>query len=158
MPVLDGNQATQQIKAKIRAAGGDSQPETVIIALTASSFNEEKAAILAAGCDDFLSKPFLEADIFNLMGQHLGVRYLYESAAPSTAPPDFVLTPDSLTLLPAELRARLAHAVDLADLQLIEAILEEIRSYDSELAAALQQLTDDFEYDEVLELVGAIEG
>jgi signal transduction histidine kinase/CheY-like chemotaxis protein len=153
MPVMDGYQATQQIKARRQAAGEKAEPKTVIIALTASSFNEEKAAILAAGCDDFLSKPFLEADIFHLMSRHIGVQYLYESSTISPAPQDIALTPDSLTILPAAVRSRLAHAIDLADLQLIKVVLQEIQSYDSELAAALQRLTDDFEYDQVLELV-----
>jgi PAS domain S-box-containing protein len=57
MPVMNGYEATQHIKA---SPGGQN---TKILALTASSFEEERARILEAGCDDFLRKPFRETDI-----------------------------------------------------------------------------------------------
>lgn len=60
MPVMDGYEATQHIKAHKGQA-------TVIIALTASALDEERAQILAAGCDDFVRKPFLEDTIFKKM-------------------------------------------------------------------------------------------
>ena len=44
--------ATQRIKA------AHLQPDPVIIALTASTFDNERARVIAVGCDDFLRKPF----------------------------------------------------------------------------------------------------
>ena len=41
--------------------------ETVIIALTASAFEEDRIKILEHGCDDFVRKPFKENDIFVMM-------------------------------------------------------------------------------------------
>lgn len=58
----------------------------VIIALTASAFEEERAAALAAGCDDFISKPFHEAEIFAALSRHLHVAFVYE--APQESNPD----------------------------------------------------------------------
>ena len=49
MPVMDGLEATKQIKAK--------HPELPIVALTANAFDSDRAQALEAGCDDFLSKP-----------------------------------------------------------------------------------------------------
>jgi CheY-like chemotaxis protein len=51
MPVLDGYQATRRIRG---LPGGDA---VKIIALTASAFQEERDAILAAGCDEMVRKP-----------------------------------------------------------------------------------------------------
>ena len=72
MPVMDGYEATRLIKATIKGQA------TAVIALTASTLEEERAVILSVGCDDFVRKPFREADIFDIMNKHIGVEYVYE--------------------------------------------------------------------------------
>ena len=72
MPVMDGYEATKQIKAHPLGK------TTVIIALTASAFENERKSILAAGCDDFLPKPFEANILFAKMEDFLGIRYVYE--------------------------------------------------------------------------------
>jgi CheY-like chemotaxis protein len=54
MPVMDGREAAQRIKATTRGQA------TVIVALTASAFEEDREMILSGGCDDFVRKPFRE--------------------------------------------------------------------------------------------------
>ena len=49
MPEMDGLEATRIIKKE--------QPNMPIIALTANAFESDREQALAAGCDDFLSKP-----------------------------------------------------------------------------------------------------
>lgn len=72
MPVMDGYEATKQIKAHPLGK------TTVIIALTASAFENERKSILAAGCDDFMAKPFEANILFAKMEDFLGIRYVYE--------------------------------------------------------------------------------
>ena len=72
MPVMNGYEATKQIKAHPLGK------TTVIIALTASAFEEERKSILAAGCDDFMPKPFEANILFAKMEEFLGIRYVYE--------------------------------------------------------------------------------
>ena len=64
MPVMDGMEATRQIKAK--------QPELPIVALTANAFESDRLQALEAGCDDFLSKPVNAALCLQTIAKHLG--------------------------------------------------------------------------------------
>ncbi len=75
MPVMNGYEATKKIKATPLGR------KTTIVALTASVLNPEPFLVKEAGCDDFLSKPFKENEIFEKMRVYLGVRYIYEEKA-----------------------------------------------------------------------------
>src|SRR5207253_2905920 len=89
--------------------------DTVIIALTASSFEEEREELVAIGCDDFLRKPFRDRVLFNLIHIHLGAQFVYEAEpAPES---EETPTPDaaSVAALPAELRAHLKQALRQLD-------------------------------------------
>ena len=78
MPVMDGLEATKYIRAN------SVEQETVIIALTASAFEQRRINCLAAGCDDFVSKPFQKDVLLEKIAQYLGVRYLYQSSQASS--------------------------------------------------------------------------
>jgi CheY-like chemotaxis protein len=56
MPVMDGLEATRHIRAWEQENG---KPRLPIIALTASAFEEDRERALAAGMDDFLTKPLV---------------------------------------------------------------------------------------------------
>jgi PAS domain S-box-containing protein len=70
MPELDGLQVVRAIRERERAAGG----HLPVIALTARSRKEDREQCLAAGMDDFLSKPIQAADLWSAMGQVAGMR------------------------------------------------------------------------------------
>ena len=85
MQGMDGLQVTRTIRAEEQRRGrGEHVP---IIALSASALDQERGEILAAGCDDFVAKPYREAVIFARMRQYLGVEYVYEEEPRAAAPP-----------------------------------------------------------------------
>lgn len=64
LPDLDGLQATRTIREREQRSGGRRTP---IIALTAHAFRTDRAACLAAGMDDYLSKPFTRASLLRVL-------------------------------------------------------------------------------------------
>ncbi len=76
MPGIDGLEVTRRIRAAEREAGGTRVP---ILALSASALDHERGEILAAGCDDFVAKPFREETIFAKLREHLGVSFVSEA-------------------------------------------------------------------------------
>ena len=158
MPVMDGYEATRKIK------GSEKDQATTVIALTASTYEEERGLVLSAGCDDFIRKPFKESEIFDVMHQHLGVRYVYEENAdahdpvPSEKARPKAVTPEALGALSHELLAALEQASMHGDTDRVENLIEDIRSIDAALADALAALVADFEYDKILKLIEKKQG
>jgi CheY-like chemotaxis protein len=146
MPVLDGYEATKRIKSEIRNSQSDIQ--TAIIALTASSLEEERAVVLNAGCDDYLRKPFREAELFELMSKHIGVKFVYEEGEGQKA--EEGLAPGALAALPAEWLATLKQGAEETDVEVLFEVIEQIRKHDAAVADALTSLVEDFEYDKIL--------
>jgi len=75
MPVMDGYEATRAIRAieKARAAGRFA-PRTPIIALTANAQYADRDAALAAGMDDWLTKPFKAEQLGELLQRWVQAR------------------------------------------------------------------------------------
>jgi CheY-like chemotaxis protein len=152
MPVMDGYEATRQIKSTQKGKA------TVIVALTASAFEEDQETILSVGCDDVVRKPFRKAEIFDMLTKHLGVRFIYgeEAAPPAAALLDQAqdaLTPAALSALPASWLSELQKATVRADLKLILSLADQIRQQSPTLAKALANLAGNFEYKKILALI-----
>jgi hypothetical protein len=90
------------------------------------------------------------------MRQHLGVRYIYDEPVAPLVPTETETLTD-LSILPPELLARLEMATDSSDMRMIDNVIAEIRTRDAALADAFASLAHDFEYDEILGLIRAVE-
>ncbi len=134
----------------------DAGQKTPIVAVSASVFEEDRAAVLAAGCDDFLRKPIAEEELFATVGQRLGIRYRYQDTPPSMAAPlpSTPLTAQRLASLQIGLRQELQGALVLLDVSRINSIIEGIMEHDPETGAGVKALADSFAYDKLLDLLG----
>jgi CheY-like chemotaxis protein len=144
--------APRQIKARADATGR----LAIVVALTASAFEEDRKVILSAGCDDFVRKPFRERDIFNVLHRHLGVRFIYETVtlAPETAasvsPEDLRATVETL---PATWATALYQATVALDVEQMLALIETVRPQAPCLSDTLAQWVRAFEYDRLMAVV-----
>jgi two-component system, sensor histidine kinase and response regulator len=156
MPILDGYKATEAIR---KSEKEKRKTKTPIIALTASAFEDTKEMTMAAGCDDFVRKPFRETEIFEVMKRYLGVRYIYNEVlypALSTLPEQTdldVLTPEKLKELPEELLKELKQsAIDL-DVDLILSVIDRIREFNDPLSDGLADMANNYQFHKILNLI-----
>ena len=156
MPVMDGYEATRRIKAD--AQQKQAQPP-VIIALTASAFEENRTDIIAAGCDDFVRKPIQADLILEKIAQYLGVRYRYsgdelpsDSSLPALNTDAIALQSEDLSVMPPEWIKQLHEAAITVDADAIFNLLEQIPENYSSLRKVLSDLTQGFYFDEIIHL------
>jgi CheY-like chemotaxis protein len=82
MPNVDGYEATRQIRERERTDAG--REPMYIIAMTANTQADDRAACLEAGMDDFISKPVQLGELENALNKSLGIDT--DSAPSGTAP------------------------------------------------------------------------
>jgi PAS domain S-box-containing protein len=149
MPVMDGHEAIR----RIRATAGGKEPR--IIAVTASAMDENRLDLMAIGADDFISKPFREAELFQKIHAHVGVEYVYANHPTSAAQEEAAeLTPESLTGWPRDLIDPMREAVLTADLDQLLAKIQEVEARDPRIAQGLRRLAEHFEYQKLIDLFG----
>lgn len=154
MPVMDGYEATKRIKAHLKGQA------TVIIALTASAFDEERQFILSAGCDDFVRKPFQEQELLGKIRQHLGVQYLYEDPSidrrqllkKEASTSSNILENSSLKVMPADWVEQLYYCASQGSDLLMLQLIKQIPSEHSSLISSLTDLVENFQFEEIMQL------
>ncbi|WP_017715176.1 response regulator [Kamptonema formosum] len=178
MPVMDGYEATRLLRAEERQRGELQLPagaerdsessrmpadaKTIIFALTASAFDEQRQIILSAGCDYFLSKPFQPNVLLEKISQALGVQYEWEqeseAAEQNKAPADKLTASDLRNLIsemPPEWVAQVSDAASEGSDDRVVELLEQIPAEKAALAGALRDLAENFQFGEIISLTGA---
>jgi signal transduction histidine kinase/CheY-like chemotaxis protein len=151
MPVMDGLTATRRIK------GADAANETRIVAITAHTLEDERREIMAAGCDDFIRKPYHDREVFDALERHLDIRFRYAEEAPTadgTSEP--AVTAAELARLPGELVAELSRVVELLDGRNILDVARRIGSHNHQLGERVCRMAQELRYRELLGALDAL--
>lgn len=151
LPIMNGLAATQEIK---RLAVQANEPAPIIIALTANAFDEARIQALASGCDGFISKPYILSDLLEIMAEKLNLNFRYsdpQSPLPQTPVPS-ILSPENLTVLPPEWKAKLYQAALYLDEDMTFQLIADIANEHEDIAAYFTQLVKNYQFEQIIQL------
>ncbi|GAB4375819.1 MAG: hypothetical protein Kow00121_22010 [Elainellaceae cyanobacterium] len=163
MPILDGYEATRKIRAMEQGKA------SIIIALTAQASQSDRALALAAGCNDYISKPFREETVFHKMSEYLGLEYLYADSGASAgssaslsgispnspvdgSKPTLLTLPD-LSTLPRSWLNELEEAATCGNDKAIITLAAQLPPNFTQVMTHLTELANQFQFEQILNLV-----
>ena len=143
MPVMDGHEATRRIKA---SPGGH---DVIIVALSASAFEEDREAVLKSGADDFLRKPVTAEELLEVIGKYLRITYEYAAEeetpiVPTSSAPAGMLSAKGV---PIDLLEAMRQAVFRSDDKQLKLLIGQIPVGHDEFAAGLRSLVARFDWE-----------
>jgi PAS domain S-box-containing protein len=144
MPVMDGEEAARRVR---QMQGGD---QVKIVAVTASAFKEEHKAMIAAGMNEIVSKPYRFNEIYDSMGRQLGLQFTYRDSGTEETKISTTLTPSMLSGIGDDLQTALHQALDALDSERIAQVIRLIDEKDHALADTLKGLAANFDYPAML--------
>jgi DNA-binding response OmpR family regulator len=116
--------------------------------------DENRLDLIAIGANDFISKPFREAELFQKIHSHVGVEFIYAEQIEAGRPEDEELTKGSLAGWPPELIDSMREAVITADLDQLLVTIDDLEARDPRVAQGLRRLAEGFQYQKLLDLLG----
>ena len=141
MPEMDGCETIRRLKA------GPAPVACKIIMVSASAFEGDRQAALAAGADDFVAKPYRDLELVETIRIQLGL----QPAPPAAAP--VPVSAEDIGRLPAESRLALRTAVVEADYDRVNQLLKKLQLTEPAIAQKLAGLVQQFDADRLLQLL-----
>ncbi|HZG41267.1 MAG TPA: MHYT domain-containing protein [Nodosilinea sp.] len=166
MPVLDGYGVARQVR---QLPGGDA---TVIIAVTASVFEEQRSDCIAAGCNGVLPKPLQRRVLLEHIGRSLGLIYQYSAVAgageqdsaiallsshsgQSSSTDHRPLSQADFSPLSPDWLSQIHQAAQAADDRRVRQLIAQLPPDQQLLAQRLDRLVNDFRLDVIIDLTAA---
>ncbi|MEH2042252.1 response regulator [Nostoc sp.] len=143
-----------------RTMPDSSNTNTIIIALTASAFEEERQKILSIGCDDFIRKPFKQEVLLEKLSKHLGLKYTNQVETTNTVVVDqatqiFVSVAEllgHLSQMSPEWLQQIHYAAASCSDELILELLKQIPSDNAQVSQVLRDLANNYQFEKIMEL------
>ncbi|MHC9540676.1 MAG: PAS domain S-box protein [Vulcanimicrobiota bacterium] len=153
MPVMDGYEAIRKIKSTLKGR------VTLVIALTASAFEEQKDRVMATGANDYLRKPFQREALLMKLRKVPGLQYVCEkyAGAGEGSGGAAIPTADEVAALPDDLVASMREAINMGNMTRLRNLVAEVEKISPRMATGLAVLVKDYDYDRLGELF-AIKG
>ncbi len=155
MPIMDGYTATKHIRE--REEQSTHADPVKIIALTASAFSDDRYRALKVGCNEFVSKPFQEQDLFGKISEHLPLQYKYadddnetSQGLPPTSEISTTLTAQQLCVMPLDWLKNLHGAAQRCYDEELYHLIDQIPTDCQSVDLALRALVRDFRFDQIL--------
>jgi CheY-like chemotaxis protein len=152
MPVMNGLEALQKIHES------EQHKQTIIIALTASAFEDDRLQAIAQGFDGYVRKPVRGHEIAEVLESQLGVNFVYAERSDDFA--DLLqaaaIQNDTITLPPdlsGEWIGEMKRALAQGDLRWMRDLAQQVNAYDPEIGERLSRLIDSFDLDAVAKLL-----
>jgi PAS domain S-box-containing protein len=143
MPGVNGFEATRQIRAQLK--------DVIIIAASASAFEQHRQESFTAGCNDFISKPIDTNELLEKIRQYLKLEWVFETK-PKLIENQKPVEQATLVAPPADIMNNLSHYAKQGNIGRImkEAIkLEKMDSKYQAFAAELRRLCGDFDINKI---------
>ncbi|OKH36841.1 hypothetical protein NIES2119_15585 [[Phormidium ambiguum] IAM M-71] len=161
MPILDGYEATKQIRSM------ETEPNSIIIALTAQASQSDRTLALAAGCNDYISKPFREETLFDKMREYLGLKYIYaEPKATANEQMDSLDIESQDFLDGCDLNVlksfsfdwfnQLENAAVCGDDVAITELLSQLPPTLSKFTTYLHKLADNYQFEQIIQIISTL--
>ena len=153
MPIKTGFEAVKEIR-NISAI-----KDVIIIAISASVLDMDRAKSQIFGCDSFLPKPVDEAKLLALLQEHLQLNWIYEDVDESNFPQSVATEADAAQTLVAPPPEEMEILYELAMLGSMKKIreraiyLEELDEQYAPLAAKLKDLAQGFQEKAIVNLI-----
>jgi CheY-like chemotaxis protein len=147
MPVMGGQDAIARMRALPAL-----EPRTAIIALTASTMGDEQPAVLAAGADAFMRKPFRAEELLSEIERHTGLELEYDATVGTegdAAEDAGAWFTAAAARLPDGLRAELYAVIRRGAITEAKALAERMAEQDAALAGLLAQRARDYRLNEL---------
>jgi signal transduction histidine kinase/CheY-like chemotaxis protein/PAS domain-containing protein len=159
MPGMSGIDVVRQIRThEHQSPPTGTEVSPTVIAVTASALLERQKEAIAAGCNDFVTKPVHLPHLLEVIAQHLNITLVpgqtlsTAGMAGMTAP---VLRPDALAAMPQDWVSALYTAVLRCEDNRVSDLITQIPTHHQDLRQALDYYTQRLQLEPILMMIEA---